>query len=140
MMKLNRVACATALLTLCGGVAADDLTGSQSFICTGWHAVTCNTEGVCDNTEAWKLNMPDFLRVDLRGKELFTPEGSDQPRASPIESIAREDNILYLNGRQGARGWSWIVNEASGEGTLALVSENSSVTIFTACTSMEGLE
>jgi hypothetical protein len=121
-------------------LAADDLTGSESFICTGWHAAVCNTEGVCDNTEAWRLNMPDFLRLDLRNKELFTPEGSDEPRASPIESIAREDNKIYLSGRQGTRGWSWIVNESSGEGTLALVTENSSVTIFTVCTSTDGLE
>ena len=135
MKTYERVGYATALLALSAGLAADDLTGSQSFICSAWHAAVCNTEGACDDTEAWRLNMPDFLRVDLRGKELVTPERSDQPRASPIETIAREGRQLFLSGRQEQRAWTWIVNETSGEGVLALVSENSSVTLFTVCTS-----
>jgi hypothetical protein len=83
--------------------------------------------------------MPDFLKVDLRNKELVTPESSDEPRASPIEDVAREGARIFMSGRQGERGWSWIVNESSGEGTLALVSDSSSVTVFTVCTSVDGL-
>jgi hypothetical protein len=137
MKKHERLGYATALLALSGALAADDLTGSQSFICSAWHAAVCNTDGACDNTEAWRLNMPDFLKVDLRGKELVTPESSDEPRASPIETIARESGQIFLSGRQAERAWTWIVNETSGEGVLALVSENSSVTVFTVCTTVD---
>jgi hypothetical protein len=125
---------AAAGLALAAPLAADDLTGSQLFICSAWHAAVCNTDGACEATEAWKLNMPDFLEVDLRGKVMQTREGSDEPRTSPIQNIAREGTQILLTGHQETRGWTWVVNEASGEGVLALVSDNSSVTLFTVCT------
>jgi hypothetical protein len=119
--------------------AADDLTGKDSFVCTGWHAVTCTTEGDCTPTEAWRLNMPDFLKVDLRARELVTPEGSDQPRASEIASIARNAGMIFLSGQQEARGFVWVINEASGEGTLAIASDASNVTVFTVCAATDAL-
>jgi hypothetical protein len=119
--------------------AADEIIGKDQFVCTAWHAVTCTTEGQCNPTEAWRLNMPDFLEVDLDAAELQTPEGSDEPRFTAIESISRNEGRIFLNGWQQARGFSWVINEESGEGTLAIVSDTTVVTLFTACAASDRL-
>lgn len=121
------------------GAAADDLTGHDEFICTAWHAVMCTTEGTCTPTEAWRLAMPDFVRIDLDARELTTPEGSEQPRFSTIESIGRNNGRIFLNGWQESRGFTWVINEASGEGSLAIAEDNAVVTLFTACAAAENL-
>jgi hypothetical protein len=120
--------------------AADDLTGHDEFVCTAWHAVMCTTEGDCTPTEAWRLGMPDFLKVDLGEREMATPEGSEAPRFTTIESIGRNEGRIFLNGWQQSRGYTWVINEASGEGSLAIASDNSVVTLFTACAAIDNLD
>jgi hypothetical protein len=137
MSRPLRLAYTAAALVLSAPLAADDLTGSQRFVCSAWHAAVCGTEGTCEATEAWRLNLPDFLEVDLRGKVMQTREGSDEPRTTPIQNVAREGNQIILSGHQETRGWSWVVNEGSGEGVLALISDNSSVSLFTVCTATD---
>jgi hypothetical protein len=122
-----------------GSAAADEIIGKDQFVCTAWHAITCTTEGECNQTEAWRLNMPDFLKVDLDAEELQTPEGTDEPRFTAIESISRNEGRIFLNGSQQARGFSWVINEESGEGTLAIVSDTTVVTLFTACAASDRL-
>lgn len=122
-----------------GAAAADDLTGSDEFVCTAWHAVMCTTEGTCTPTEAWRLAMPDFVKIDLDTREVLTPEGTEQPRFTTIGSIERREGRIFLNGSQGERGYTWVINEASGEGSLALAEDNAVVTMFTACAAAENL-
>jgi hypothetical protein len=122
-----------------GAAAADEIVGTDRFVCTAWQAISCSTEGNCKPTEAWRLNMPDFLKVDLRAKELITPEGTDEPRASAIETVTRRDGRVFLSGSQQARGYTWVINEETGEGTLAIVSDTTVITLFTACASSDRL-
>jgi len=128
-----------ALCLTAAGAVADDLTGEDTFFCTAWHAVMCTTEGTCDPTEAWRLDMPDFLRIDLGEREMATPDGSDRPRFTTIESIGRSEGRIFLSGWQADRGYTWVINEASGEGSLAIVSDNAVVTLFTACAATDNL-
>jgi hypothetical protein len=122
-----------------GTATADDVTGTDRWVCTVWQAISCSTEGDCKSTEAWRLNIPDFLKVDLGAKELVTPEGSDEQRSSSIETVTRRDGRVFLSGSQGARAYSWVINEASGEGTLAIVSDTTTITLFTACAASDQL-
>ena len=122
-----------------GIAAADDLTGSDEFVCTAWHAVMCTTEGTCTPTEAWRLAMPDFIKIDLDAREVATPEGTEQPRFTTIGSIERREGSIFLSVSQGERGYTWVINEGSGEGSLALAEDNAVVTLFTACAAAENL-
>jgi hypothetical protein len=93
---------------------ADDLTGSTKFVCTSWQAARCTADGSCENTPPWKLNIPDFVRLD--------------------------NGLIVLHGVQGQRAWSWVINESSGEGTLMINSEGEGLTLFSTCTPIERLE
>jgi hypothetical protein len=122
-----------------GVATADDVTGKDSLICTAWSAVACSTEGTCEDSEAWRLNMPDFVKVDLRERQLSTPEGTDQPRFTEIEGIWRNAGQLFLNGSQEDRGFTWVINEGTGEGTIAIVTDTTAIVLFTACAATDNL-
>ena len=139
MRTIWRAVFGLGLASAAAVAAADDLTGHDEFVCTAWHAVMCTTEGTCTPTEAWRLAMPDFIKVDLDARELATPEGTEQPRFTTIGSIGRNEGRIFLNGWQGERGYTWVINEASGEGSLALAEDNAVVTLFTACAASENL-
>jgi hypothetical protein len=77
--------------------------------------------------------MPDFIKIDLDARELATPEGTAEPRFTTIENVRRNEGLIMLSGSQNERGFTWVINEASGEGSLAIVADNAVVTLFTAC-------
>jgi hypothetical protein len=139
MRKTWRTVFGLGLASVAAAAAADDLTGHDEFVCTAWHAVMCTTEGTCTPTEAWRLAMPDFVKIDLDARELVTPEGTEQPRFTTIGSIERREGRIFLSGSQGERGYTWVINEESGEGSLALAEDNAVVTLFTACAAAENL-
>jgi len=141
---MSRLIRNSSLATLSGialstAVWADDLADSGEFLCTGWSATTCTTEGECNVTEAWRLGMPDFVTVDLQVGKLVTPEASDEQRESDFDVERRDEGLILLHGVQGDRAWSWVIKESSGEGTMTISSQSSSVTVFTVCTPTESL-
>jgi hypothetical protein len=42
-------------------------------------------------------------KVDLGAREMATPEGTDAPRFTAIESIGRNEGRIFLNGWQPSR-------------------------------------
>lgn len=122
-----------AMLLAAGAAMADDITGKNRFVCTAWDAVNCTTERTCEHTEAWRLNLPDFLKVDLDAKEFTTLPGSEVTRYAAIDNIARSEGRIILSGHQGARGYSWVINESTGEGTITIVSDTTSLSAFVVC-------
>jgi len=122
-----------------GTVWADDLTGSDSLICYGWSAAVCSIEGECENSSPWQLNMPDFLRLDLDAGLAMSTETAPEERETELQSIEREDGTIILQGRQENRAFSWLITEATGEGTLTLSTPTEGITIFTLCTPADNL-
>ena len=133
MKRIRRSMFGLGLGAFAATAVADDLTGHEQFVCTAWHAVKCTTEGPCTPTEAWRLQMPDFIKIDLEAGEIATPEGTAEPRFTTIENVRRNESLIFLSGSQNDRGYTWVINEASGEGSLAIVADNAVVTLFTAC-------
>ena len=128
---------ATALLS--SSLWADDLTDSDSLLCYGWSAAVCHIEGECDETTPWQLNMPDFLKIDLEAGIAETTATAPEARETEIQTLEREDGFIVLQGRQGERAFSWLISEASGEGTLTMSTPGEGITVFTLCTPTEGL-
>ena len=118
---------------------ADDLTGSDSILCYGWTAAVCRIEGECEITSPWQLNMPDFLKIDLRARVATTTETAPEERETDIQTVERENGAIVLQGRQNERAFSWLISEATGEGTLTMSTPSEGITIFTVCTPTENL-
>jgi|SRR5687768_15530884 len=130
----------TGLASLfCGAVLADDVSGSDSLLCYGLSAARCETGEACESIEPWRLNIPDFVKLDLRGKRLQTTAASNEQRETPLQNVQRGNGTISIQGSQGERLFSWLITETSGEGTLSVAGHGQSVTVFTVCTAVDKL-
>lgn len=119
--------------------AADELTGSDSLLCYALSAARCEHGGSCTEREPWELNLPDFLKLDLKAKRATTTEASGSLRETAIRTVERGNGNILLQGVQGERAFSWLIAEASGEGTLTVSSLAAGLTVFTVCTPIDKL-
>jgi hypothetical protein len=121
-------------------VSADELTGSSAFLCHGLTAARCEIEsGMCTVKTPWDLNLPDFLKVDLAAKRAATTEASGHARETMIRTVERGNGLIVLQGIDGERAFSWMISEATGEGTMTMSSPAAGLTVFTVCTPIEKL-
>lgn len=122
-----------------GAVLADDVSGSDSLLCYGLSAARCETGEGCEMVDPWRLNLPDFVKLDLRGKRLLTTAGSAEQRNTALQAVTRDNGSILIQGSQGQRAFSWLITETSGEGTLSIAGVGQGVTIFTVCTAVDKL-
>lgn len=132
---------ATGLIGLAysGAVFADNVSGSDSLLCYGLSAARCETGEGCEMVEPWRLNIPDFVKLDLRGKRLQTTAGSADQRETALQTVTRANGTILIQGSQGERAFSWLIAETNGEGTLSVAGHGQGVTIFTVCTAVDKL-
>jgi hypothetical protein len=126
-------------LVYTGAVFADNVSGSDSLLCYGLSAARCEVGEACEIVEPWQLDMPDFVKLDVRGKRLQTTAGSAVQRETELQSVQRANGAILIHGTQGERVFSWLVNEVTGEGTLSIAAHGQSVTVFTVCTAADKL-
>lgn len=115
-------------------VAADDLTGTDHLLCAAVQANVCTTDGGCETGPSWAWNVPQFLEVDLAAKKVHTTATSGENRLTPIASLVREHGLIVLQGLENRRAFSVIINETTGDASLAVARDNLTVTVFGSCT------
>jgi hypothetical protein len=136
---LKNLAAGVAGLLYCGAVFADDVAGSDSLLCYGLSAARCETGEACEAVAPWRLNIPDFVKLDLRGKLINTTAASAEQRETPLQSVQRSNGMIVIQGSQGERAFSWVISETTGEGTLSVAGHGQGVTVFTVCTAVDKL-
>jgi hypothetical protein len=110
------------------------------LICSGLSAARCEiATGTCEAKTPWALNLPDFVKLDIRGKLVTSTDARGEARRTPIGTIQRANGFIVLQGIDGERPFSWLITEATGEGTMTLSSPRAGITVFTVCTSMAKL-
>jgi hypothetical protein len=113
---------------------ADDLTDSNRFLCASVQATMCFEDGECVVDLPANLNIPEFVEVDLEAGRLSTTAASGLNRVTPIEHVGREDGSIFLQGFEMGRAFSWVINEQTGQVTVAVAFEGISVAVFGVCT------
>lgn len=129
-----------AIVTLwpSNGLRADELTGSERFLCAAVETTQCFAEGDCLSEPPWELNIPQFIEVDLAAKTLATTEASGENRSTPIKNLEREGGYIYLQGVERQRAFSFVIAEADGFASIAVARDGLVVAVFAACTPING--
>ncbi len=117
-------------------LAADDLTGSERFLCSATQATGCIDGGECYLVPLADINMPQFIVVDLETESLSTTKASGLNRVTPIKNYERADGLIYLQGVQLERAFSMVIAEATGQLSIAVATDGIGVVIFGACTTL----
>ena len=134
---MNKSTIAVAGLLTGALVQADQLTGVDKFICAAAQVQICLEADSCYASSAWELDVPDFVVIDLKNKNVSTTKASGLNRSTPFSSFSRNDGRIYLQGVEQGRAFSFVIDEATGRMTAAVARDGVAVNVFGACTATD---
>lgn len=80
------------------------------------------------------LNVPEFVVIDTDDKTISTTRSSGLNRSTTFNAVQKEEGLIFLQGVEGGRAFSLVIDEASGRMTAAVSLDGMSVSVFGACT------
>ena len=127
---------ALAVLGILGTSAAfaEDLAGVDEFICSVSKVSLCAETGECFAVQPWEIDVPQFVVIDTKRKMIATTRASDEQRSTPIANFHRDNGLIFLQGMEGGRAFSFVIDETTGLVTVAVARDGISVNVFGACT------
>jgi len=131
---MKKLAIAIAGVLLGGLVQADNLEGVNEMVCAPAQLQICIENDTCYSASPAELGVPDFVIIDTKKKTISTTKSSGENRSSPFTSVLKSDGLIYLQGIEGERAFSFVIDEASGRMTVAVARDGISVIAFGACT------
>lgn len=123
-----------AVAALSTAAFADDLSGTDKFLCTVVQATRCGSDAACDSGPPWKWNIPQFIEIDLAAKQLRTTKASGENRSTPIKNLERSNGALAIQGVEAGRAFSFVIVEETGELSVAVATADFTTSVFGACT------
>ena len=117
-------------------VLADDISGVDRLLCAALQATRCTLNAQCERGSLRNWNIPDFFEIDLIEKRLQTTPLSGEKRMTLISTLRRKDGHTFLQGIDGNRIFSIVINDQSGYLTAALPSDGAAISVFAVCTSL----
>lgn len=131
-MKQFRIVVAGILV---GGLAqADNLEGIDEMLCAAAQVQICIENDTCYAATPASLGVPDFVVIDTGKKLISTTRASNENRSTSFTSVEKVDGLIYLQGIEGGRAFSFVIDEATGRMTVAVSRDGLSVSVFGACT------
>ena len=113
---------------------ADDLQGVDRMICAASQVQICLELDTCYSATPWELDVPDFVVIDVKKKTVSTTKSSNRDRSTTFSSVAKQSGLIYLQGMEGGRAFSFVIDEATGRMTVAVSRDGLTVSVFGACT------
>ena len=131
---MNKMTIAVLGLLTTGLAHADSLEGVNNMVCAASQVKICIEGDSCYPATAAALGVPDFVVIDTKKKTISTTRASNLNRSTPFSSVERNDGLIMLQGNEGGRAFSFVIDEASGRMTVAVSRDGIAVNVFGACT------
>ncbi len=131
---MKKLAIATAGLLAGGLVQADNLDGVDKMICAAAQVQICIESDACYAASAAELGVPSFVIIDTKKKTISTTKASAENRSTAFSTVFKNDGIIYLQGFEGGRAFSFVIEEAGGHMTVSVARDGVAVNVFGACT------
>ena len=130
----KKLAIASAMLAMTTTAAAENVEGVGKMICAAAQAQICFETGECFAATPFELQVPDFILVDTKKRTVSTTKASGADRSTEFTHLTREDGLISLQGVEGGRAFSFVIEELTGQLTAAIARDGLTVTVFGACT------
>ncbi len=121
-------------LAASGLAYAENLEGVDRMVCAAMDVQICIEYDACYTAVPVDLGVPEFVIIDTDEKTISTTKSSSEKRSTEFNSLLKEDGLIYLQGVEGGRAFSFVIDEASGRMTVAVSRDGVSVSVFGACT------
>ena len=116
---------------------AENLEGVDRMVCAAAEVQICVEYDTCYSAAPMDLGVPEFVVIDTNDKTISTTKSSSQNRSTTITSVQKVDGLIFLQGVEGGRGFSFVIDEDSGRMTVAVARDGIAVSVFGACTSTD---
>ena len=123
---------ATALISLTGA-QADEFDGSRPLLCATMSAVECVDGSGCENRLPRDLDLPQFLRIDFKTKQIQTVRTGGFRRTAKIGSVSDLQSALLLQGVQDNLGWTISIDKSGGNMSATVTDRDFVFVVFGAC-------
>ena len=123
-----------AMLSLSFEAMAGDVTGAKKLICAPVTAVECGVEGGCERGTAESINFPQFIWIDLDKRMALGEAPDGKKRTSKIMNLVDGEDSMILQGAQLGRGWSAVINKATGKFVVTTSAADFAFVVFGSCT------
>ena len=134
---MKKLAVISAGMALIVPALADNLEGVDKMICAAGQVQICIENDTCYPATAAELDVPDFVIIDLGKKVISTTKASEKERSTPFKHVERTEGLVYLQGVEGRRAFSFLIDEATGRMTVSVARDGVAVSVFGACTDAE---
>jgi hypothetical protein len=131
---MKRSVAASVGLLASGVALADNLEGADRVLCSPEQIMICVEQAECYPAHASDLGVPDFVIIDLKNKKLQTTKASGQARTTAFSTMSRSGGKIFLQGIENGRAFSFLINEATGDLTVAVSRDGVAVAAFGSCT------
>jgi len=130
--RAPRVIFATVALCVAssGAVAAGKYDGSAPLLCIPTIVNECARDAECKRVTAERVNLPHFLKVDVKAQKVLSEETG---RESPFRNIEHLNGNMILQGGQAGRGWTMTISEETGTMSATISSDGDGFVVFGAC-------
>jgi hypothetical protein len=131
---MKKLTMAFAGILISGLALADDIRGVDEIICAATQVQICIENDTCYAATPAELDVPNFVVINTKKKTISTTEASNLNRSTAFTSVVREDGLIYLQGIEGGRAFSFVIDETTGLMTVAVSRDGLAVSVFGACT------
>ena len=135
MKILGPVGVVLAAVAICvapyRAAAAGKYDGSAPLLCVPITVTECGADGECKRVTADSVNLPQFLKVDIKAQKVHSQETG---RASPFRNVEHLNGKMILQGGQDGRGWTMTISEETGKMSATISSDGEGFVVFGACT------
>jgi hypothetical protein len=134
MRKVITITVALGLCMLPGPLLAAKYDGSVSLVCVPIEIIECVAAGECFNSTAEDVNLPQFIKVDVKAKMLSAAE--EGGKKAEIKHLEHTNGRMIMHGGQEGRGWTLVISEETGKMSATISEDQAGFIIFGACTPM----
>jgi hypothetical protein len=132
MKRLNLALLLSAgVLVFSANARAEGIDGSKPLVCDLAEAAECDGVAKCTEVTVEQIDLPPVVHVDFAGSRLASP---DDQRTTPIVAVEALDAVLVLQGHQNGRGWTMVIERATGHLSLTLADSEGAFVLAGACT------
>lgn len=131
---MKRYTSALGIFLLSGIVFADDVSDSDRLLCSAAEVLACFEGAECSKVLPWELDMPQFVVIDLKKKQISTTRASGEDRMTPIQALSDNEDAFFMQGIEAGRAFSFVIDKLTGLLTVAVARDGISVSVFGACT------
>jgi hypothetical protein len=114
-------------------LAAAAYDGSVPLLCAVIEVFDCQAGGDCQRGTAESVNLPQFVKVNFVEKTLSTSEQGERKSVTPITHAERVDGNMILQGVEGSRAWSMVIDKETGKISATVSDHQVGFVVFGAC-------